>query len=82
MSDLIARFKQLKNFHKQKDSELSEAKGRLNALKQQCKEEFGTHVTEDLNKFEKKYKKRLEQLEEEIDTIEEDLDQLLEQIEE
>jgi len=74
-------FKDLKTSLERKKTELSEAKGHLNSVKQMSKEEFGTCEIQDLSNLEKKYTKQLEALNSQIDVLESELEQLLDQIE-
>lgn len=76
------KFEKLKNDLETKSSELSEAKGKLNALLQSAKEEFGTDDLDKLKEIEEDYAQQKDKLENEKEELEEKIEELLSEIEE
>lgn len=81
MSD-IKNFDNLKKILEEKNNKLAEAKGKLSAMLESAKNEFGTDDLNELIEKEKELKKRKKELEEQRDELENEINDLLSEIEE
>ncbi len=75
------KVEQLSQRVRDKESELSEAKGRLEATKQEARDKYGTDDEEQLQKKIKKREKEKEKLESEKQNLESEIEKELEEIE-
>ena len=74
------KFDQLKKKLQEKNNELSEAKGQLNALLESAKEEFGTDDLEELKQIMNDLKEECEELKDKKKKLENKIEELLEKI--
>lgn len=75
------KFEKLKSNLESKNNDLAEAKGKLNALLQSAKEEFGTDDLDKLKEIEEDYAQQKDKLENDKEELEEKIEELLSEIE-
>lgn len=66
---------------REKESELSEAKGRLEATQKEAEEKYGTSDIEEIKKKKEKIQRKKEKLEEKKEKLEGEIESELEKIE-
>ncbi len=80
--DKKSKFEQFKKTLDFKKSKLSESIGKLDSLKQQAKEEFGTDSIEKLKKMQEKYEQEKENVESQIRELESTITTILNEMDE
>ena len=76
-----SRFEELSRRLRDKETELSQAEGKLEATKQEAREKHNTDDVDELEKKKQKYENQMKQLEDQIKELEDEIEDELNKIE-